>query len=59
MNVLIVEDEKLTALRLERLLHQYDPTIRVLAQIPSVAKTIQWLREAYNTQPDLIFWIFI
>lgn len=55
MNVLIVEDEKLTALRLESLLHQYDPTIRVLAHIPSVAKTIQWLKDTYATQPDLIF----
>jgi DNA-binding LytR/AlgR family response regulator len=31
MNILIVEDEKLTALRLESLLHRYDPTIRILA----------------------------
>lgn len=55
MNVLIVEDEKLTALRLESLLHRYDPTIRVLAYIPSVSKTIKWLKDPYNTQPDLIF----
>lgn len=55
MNVLIVEDEKLTALRLESLLHRYDPTIRVLAHIPSVNKTIKWLKDPYNTQPDLIF----
>ena len=55
MNILIVEDEKLTALRLESLLHRYDPTIRVLAHIPSVSKTIKWLKDPYNTQPDLIF----
>jgi DNA-binding LytR/AlgR family response regulator len=55
MNVLIVEDEKLTALRLESLLHRYDPTIRVLAQIPSVTKTIQWLKDSHATPPDLIF----
>jgi DNA-binding LytR/AlgR family response regulator len=55
MNVLIVEDEKLTALRLENLLHQYDPAIQVLAQIPSVSKTIKWLKDSYNTRPDLIF----
>jgi DNA-binding LytR/AlgR family response regulator len=55
MNVLIVEDEKLTARRLESLLHRYDPDIRVLAQIPSVAKTIQWFKDTSNTPPDLIF----
>jgi DNA-binding LytR/AlgR family response regulator len=55
MNILIVEDEKLTALRLESLLHRYDPTIRILAHIPSVSKTIKWLKDPYNTQPNLIF----
>ena len=55
MNVLIVEDEKRTALRLESLLHQYDPSIRVLAQIPSVSKTVKWLKDLDNTPPDLIF----
>ena len=55
MNVLIVEDEKRTAQRLENLLLRYDPTIRVLAQLPSVSKTVQWFNEAYHTPPDLIF----
>ncbi|MFN8345960.1 MAG: LytTR family DNA-binding domain-containing protein [Spirosomataceae bacterium] len=55
MNVLIVEDEKRTAQRLESLLLRYDPTIRVLAQLPSVNKTVQWFNEPHQTLPDLIF----
>ncbi|SFC03234.1 LytR/AlgR family response regulator transcription factor [Spirosoma endophyticum] len=56
MNVLIIEDESLTAQRLEKLLLQYDPSIQVLAQIPSVAKSIRWFSEhALGPQPDLIF----
>jgi DNA-binding LytR/AlgR family response regulator len=54
MNVIIVEDEKLTAQRLEKLLNEYDPTIRVLAVLPSVAKGVAWFADAAN-QPDLLF----
>lgn len=53
MNVVIVEDEKLTARRLENLLADYDPAIRVLAVLPSVAKGVAWF--AANTAPDLLF----
>ncbi len=55
MNVLIVEDEKLTARRLEKLLHDYDPTIRVLAVLPSVAKGVAWFADASHEQPELLF----
>jgi DNA-binding LytR/AlgR family response regulator len=55
MNVLIVEDEELTALRLINLLHAYDSSIRVLAQLPSVAKSIQWFETENEASPDLIF----
>ncbi len=55
MNVLIIEDEKLTAQRLETLLHRYDPAIRILAQLPSVTKTIHWFEDIYHPRPDLIF----
>ncbi|GAB3943152.1 LytTR family DNA-binding domain-containing protein [Spirosoma harenae] len=55
MNVLIIEDEPLTAQRLENLLHEYDPTIRVLAHLPSVTKSIQWFMTLQPIQPDLIF----
>ena len=42
MNVLILEDEPRRAARLAGLLTQYDPTIRVLAQLPSVAQGLAW-----------------
>ena len=55
MNVLIIEDESLTAQRLVTLLHAYDPAIQVLAQLPSVAKSINWFKASPPIQPDLIF----
>ncbi len=55
MNVLIIEDEKLTAQRLTTLLHRYDSTICILAQLPSVTKTLQWFRENQSITPDLLF----
>ncbi len=55
MNVVIIEDESLTARRLETLVLKYDPTIRVLAQIPSVADAVAWFRDAANPAVDLIF----
>ncbi|GAA4408839.1 LytTR family DNA-binding domain-containing protein [Nibrella viscosa] len=53
MNVIIIEDEDLTADRLQSLLQKYDPDINVLAQLPSVQDTVQWLRT--HKEPDLIF----
>jgi DNA-binding LytR/AlgR family response regulator len=54
MNVVIIEDENLTAKRLESLLHKYDPAISVLTRLPSVAEAVAWFGE--STQPvDLIF----
>ncbi|OJV12342.1 MAG: DNA-binding response regulator [Dyadobacter sp. 50-39] len=55
MNVLIVEDEELSAERLQNLIRNIDPTIRVLGIIPSVFETIAYLQSSANTQPDLIF----
>lgn len=55
MNVVIIEDEALTARRLETLLLKYDSTIRVLAQIPSVADAVNWFRDTTNPTTDLIF----
>jgi len=37
MKVVIIEDQRLTAQRLENMLHKYDATIEVLETIPSVA----------------------
>jgi len=55
MNVLIVEDEELSAERLQNLLRNVDPSIRVLGIIPSVFETIAYLQNKASTQPDLIF----
>ena len=55
LNVLIIEDESYTAEWLERLLYEYDPEITVLAQLPSVNKSINWFKSAQPVQPDLIF----
>ena len=58
MNVVIVEDEKLTARRLESLLTEYDPAIRVLTILPSVAKGVAWFDDRMQqglAQPDLLF----
>lgn len=54
MNVVIIEDENLTAKRLESLLHKYDPAITVLARIPSVAEAVAWFSES-DRPVDLVF----
>ena len=53
MNV-IIEDENLTAKRLEGLLLKYDPTIQILAMIPSVADAVAWFADQVDTV-DLVF----
>ncbi len=53
MNTIIIEDENLTAQRLEGMLLKCDPGIRVLATLPSVAESVKWLRR--NEMPDLVF----
>jgi DNA-binding LytR/AlgR family response regulator len=53
MNVIIIEDEHLSAQRLQAMLLKYDPSINILAEIPSVAEAVQWFKE--NADPDLIF----
>lgn len=53
MKVVIIEDEHLTAQRLQGMLKKYDAQIEVLAELPSVSESIEWFRN--NTDPDLIF----
>ncbi|MCF0039822.1 LytR/AlgR family response regulator transcription factor [Dyadobacter fanqingshengii] len=55
MNVLIVEDEELSAERLQKLILGIDPSIQVLAIIPSVLETIAYLENDAKIKPDLIF----
>lgn len=53
MNILIFEDEKHTANRLQSLLKEADNSINVIAVLNSVKSGIKWLKE--NDMPDLIF----
>ena len=53
MKTLIIEDEMLTAKRLQSLLQKYDPSIEVLAMLPSVKEAVAWLNA--NPYPDLVF----
>ncbi|GAB3336964.1 LytTR family DNA-binding domain-containing protein [Larkinella ripae] len=55
MNVVILEDERLTAQRLESLLHRYDPEIRILAVLPSIEKAVAFFTEPQPEKPDLVF----
>lgn len=53
MNVVIIEDEYLTAERLENLLRKYDASIQVLTKLPSVSEAVEWFQE--HPVPDLAF----
>ncbi len=53
MNVVIIEDEHLTAERIATLLRQIDPGIKVLSIIDSVRRAVEWFRS--NQKPDLVF----
>jgi DNA-binding LytR/AlgR family response regulator len=53
MNCLIIEDEKVAAERLGKLISQIDSSIEILSVIQSVKKSVEWLQA--NPQPDLIF----
>src|SRR5688572_2942607 len=53
MKTIIIEDENLTAKRLESMLRKYDPAIEVLATLPSVSEAVAWFKT--NAEPDLIF----
>lgn len=53
MTALLIEDENLSARRLEGQLLKYDPAIQVLDRLPSVARAVAWLRA--HPAPDLLF----
>lgn len=53
MKVVIIEDEFLTAQRLDNLLNQYDPTMEIMAILPSVSESVKWFKA--NPDPDLVF----
>jgi two-component system, LytTR family, response regulator LytT len=52
MNVLILEDETLSAQRAKTLLYEHDPTISVIETIDSVEDATDWLGK--NPEPDLM-----
>lgn len=53
MKVLIIEDEKPAARRLEQLIRQQRPQAEILGPVDSVEKAVQWFRD--NPGPDLLF----
>ncbi|RIV20584.1 DNA-binding response regulator [Fibrisoma montanum] len=53
MTILIIEDEELTARKLQRLLTDVAPAARVVGMTVSVEESVEWLRT--HPRPDLIF----
>ncbi len=53
MKVVIIEDEQFAALRLRKMIEEYDPKIEVLAELESVVESVKWFKA--NSEPDLIF----
>lgn len=53
MNVLIIEDEAPAARRLQNLVLEIDPAIKVVGSTDSIASSVKWLET--NAVPDLIF----
>jgi two-component system response regulator LytT len=51
-NVLIIEDEKLNADRLKRLLKEIKPAIQILDVLDSIADSITWFQS--NESADLV-----
>lgn len=53
MKVVIIEDEAFAALRLKKMILDYNPGIEILAELESVAESVKWFKS--NPEPDLIF----
>lgn len=53
MNVLIVEDEATAVKRMRKLLVEIDPSIVVVADVPTVKGAVEWIEA--NAAPDLAF----
>jgi two-component system, LytTR family, response regulator LytT len=52
MNVLIIEDEIFAAEKLDSMLHEIDPKIKVLAKLGSITESVKWFMQ---NSADLIF----
>jgi len=53
MKVVIIEDEGFAAMRLKKMILQYNPAIEILAELESVEESVIWFKA--NPDPDLIF----
>jgi DNA-binding LytR/AlgR family response regulator len=53
MKVVIIEDEAFAALRLKKMIHDFNPDIKIMAELESVAGSVKWFKS--NPEPDLIF----
>ncbi len=53
MNVVIIEDEKVAADHLGKMILKYDQNIKIIVKLESVQESIKWFRD--NSEPDLIF----
>lgn len=53
MNILIVEDEAAAVKRMRKLLVEIDPTLNVVADVPTVRGAVDWIHA--NPAPDLAF----
>ena len=53
MRVVIIEDEGFAAVRLRKMILDYNPEIKILAELESVAESVKWFKA--NPDPDLIF----
>ncbi|MCF8381871.1 MAG: LytTR family DNA-binding domain-containing protein [Bacteroidales bacterium] len=53
MKVVIIEDEAFAALRLKKMIQEYNPEIKVVAELESVSNSVKWFKS--NHEPDLIF----
>lgn len=51
--ILIIEDEELAALRLQKMLLEIDSNIQIIGMLESVSESLQWLNQ--NPLPDVIF----
>lgn len=55
MDVIIIEDEKPAAQKLQALLAKYDSSINVLAQLGSLDASLEWFRSNEETNPSVVF----
>ena len=56
MNIIIIEDEKLAAERLEKMIKEYDPETEIIFRADSVKKSVDWLNNnaEYTASPKTV-----